>query len=187
MYQLVAIAASAGGLRALATVLGGLPRQFPVPLAIVQHMDPRRVSLLAGILARRTALAVKEAVGHEVMRAGVAYIAPPDHHFVVADGRSVSLTHTARVHFARPSADVLFASASRACGKRLIAVVLTGAGQDGADGVCAVKGVGGIVIAQDEESSAFFSMPHAAIATGIVDFVLPLDSIADKLIELTRN
>jgi two-component system chemotaxis response regulator CheB len=187
MYQLIAIGASAGGLKALGVLLSGLPRQFPVPLAIVQHLHPDRASLLAHLLSRRTALEVKEAAASDVLRAGVAYIAPPDHHFCIAMGGSISLTHSAPVHFSRPSADVLFASASRACGSRLIAVVLTGAGTDGADGVAAVKHGGGLVIAQDEESSAFFSMPQAAIATGIVDFVLPLNSIATKLIELTRG
>jgi two-component system, chemotaxis family, protein-glutamate methylesterase/glutaminase len=183
----VAIAASAGGLTALTTLLGGLPRQFPVPLAIVQHLDPNHASFLADILSRRTQLSVKEAVAREVMRAGVAYVAPPDWHLLVGGGRCISLTHTEPIHHARPSADVLFASAARACGSRVIAVVLTGAGSDGAAGACLVKSGGGLVIAQDEASSAFFSMPQAAIATGIVDFVLPLDAIADKLVELTSH
>jgi two-component system chemotaxis response regulator CheB len=187
MYQLVAIAASAGGLTALTTLLGSLPRQFPVPLAIVQHLHPNHASLLADILSRRTQLCVKEAVAREVMRAGVAYVAPPDWHLQVGGGRCISLTHTEPIHHSRPSADVLFASAARVCGSRVIAVVLTGAGSDGAAGACLVKNEGGLVIAQDQASSAFFSMPQATIATGIVDFVLPLDAIADKLIELTSR
>lgn len=187
MYQVVAMAASAGGLTALATLLGRLPRDFPVPLAVVQHLDPRHESLVAAILARRTALIVKEAVERESMQGGVVYVAPPDHHFLIAAGPSVSLTHTDRVHYVRPSADLLFDSASRACGAGVIAVVLTGAGSDGADGVAAIKHGGGVVIAQDEASSAFFGMPQAAIATGIVDYILPLPAIADKLIELTTR
>jgi len=187
MYQLVAIATSAGGLTALANLLSRLPREFPVPLAVVQHMDPRHESLLAGILARRTTLLVKQAEQREAMLAGVVYVAPPDQHLLVGGGRLVTLTHSAPVHHSRPSADVLFESASRVLGSQVIAVVLTGAGSDGAAGVSAVKNEGGVVIAQDEASSAFFGMPHAAIATGIVDFVLPLDEIADKLIELTKN
>jgi two-component system chemotaxis response regulator CheB len=187
MYQVVAIAASAGGLTALATLLGRLPREFPIPLAVVQHVDPRHISLVPEILARRTDLTVKAAVEREPMLAGVVYVAPPDRHFLIGGGRLVSLTSTAPVHYVRPSADLLFESAARMCGAHVIAVVLTGAGSDGAAGVVAVKSVGGTVIVQDEASSAFFGMPQAAIATGIVDFVLPLESIADKLIELTRN
>lgn len=111
----------------MATLLQRLPREFPVPLAIVQHVDPRHDSLVADILSRRTALIVKQAVEQEAMLAGVAYVAPPDRHFLVGGGRSVSLTHTEPVHYLRPSADLLFESASRICGSHVIAVVLTGA------------------------------------------------------------
>jgi len=187
MYQVVAIGASAGGLTALATVLSGLSREFPVPIAVVQHLDPSHHSVVAEILARRTPLIVKPAEPHEPMVGGVVYVAPPDHHLLIGGGRSVKLTQTKPVHYVRPSADQLFESAARTCGTGVIAVVLSGAGSDGADGAEAVKRRGGIVIAQDQASSAFFGMPHAAIATGIVDFVLPLEQIADKLVELTRH
>jgi two-component system, chemotaxis family, protein-glutamate methylesterase/glutaminase len=187
MYQVVAIAASAGGLTALATVLSGLPREFPLPIAVVQHLDPSHESLVPEILARRTRLVVKSAEPREPMVGGVVYVARPDHHLLIGGGRSVKLTRTKPIHFVRPSADRLFESAARICGAGVIAVVLTGAGCDGAAGVEAVKRRGGIVIAQDQASSAFFGMPHAAIATGIVDFVLPLEQIAYKLVELTRH
>src|SRR5262249_53422783 len=108
-------------------------------------------------------------------------------HLLIGGGRSIQLSDTDPVHHVRPSADVLFESASRVCGDHVIAVVLTGAGGDGAEGASLVKSMGGLVIAQDEATSAFFSMPSAAIATGVVDYILPLEAIADKLIELTRN
>lgn len=187
MFQLVVIAASAGGLKALGTLLEGLPREFPMPVAVVQHVDPNHDSRVADILSRRTAMTVKQAVADEPMMAGVVYVAPPDYHLLIGGGGLVKLTHTEPVHYVRPSADLLFESASRSCGGQVIAVVLTGAGSDGAAGVSAVKNVGGTVIVQDQASSAFFGMPQAAIATGIVDFVLPLDAIADKLLELARN
>src|ERR1051325_1762071 len=107
------MAASAGGIAALATVLETLPAQFPIPIAIVQHIDPNHVSLVADILARRTALRVKQAEAREPLFSGVVYVAPPNHHFLIGAGPSVRLTDTEKVHFVRPSADELFQSAAR--------------------------------------------------------------------------
>jgi two-component system chemotaxis response regulator CheB len=100
------------------------------------------------------------------------------------EDRTLSLTQTALVHFVRPSADLLFESVAAAYCERAIAVVLTGSGSDGSMGVRAIKKMGGSVIAQDEETSEYFAMPSAAIGTGDVDFVLPIDDIADALVSL---
>jgi two-component system chemotaxis response regulator CheB len=181
---LVVMAASAGGLSALTTVLAHLPGGFPLPIAIVQHLDPDHVSLIAHILGRRTPLKVKEAEAHERLLAGVVYIAPRGQHLLVGGGLSAQLTDSAKVHYVRPSADVLFVSAARR-GRHVIGVVLTGTGQDGAEGAVAIKLAGGTVIAQDKGSSAFFGMPQAAIDAGAVDLVLPLDAIAPNLIALS--
>ena len=97
------------------------------------------------------------------------------------------LTHTAKVEYVRPSADVLFESAAAVYAQKVIAVVLSGTGRDGKDGVRAVKEAGGVTLAQDEASAQHFGMPRAAIETGVVDFVLPLEEIALKLLELTRT
>ena len=183
-YHLVVVAASAGGLTALASVLEKLPPEFPVPLGIVQHVDPNHKSLVASILGRHTALKVQQAREHDSMIGGHVYVAPPGMHMVVEPGYAVHLTHTAPVHFVRPSADLLFESAARSCGP-VIAVVLTGTGSDGATGAAAVRDAGGIVIAQDEATSAFFGMPHAAIVSGVVNYVLPIESIGAALIDLT--
>ena len=180
------MAASAGGISALATVLERLPAQFPIPIAIVQHVDPNHVSLVADILARRTELRVKQAEAHEPMLGGVVYIAPPNHHLLIGGGLSVRLTDTERVHFVRPSADELFQSAAKS-GRQIIGVVLTGTGTDGARGAAAIRLAGGLVIAQDAASSAFFGMPHAAIEAGAVDRILPLDAIGPTLIALSRT
>jgi two-component system, chemotaxis family, protein-glutamate methylesterase/glutaminase len=178
-FDLVAVAASAGGLKAIAHVMGALPREFPAALVVVQHLDPRHRSLMAEILARRTALKVKEAAEGDRLVAGTAYIAPPNQHLLVnADGR-LSLSQTKLVHFVRPSADLLFESAAAAYGERAIAVVLTGTGTDGAMGVRAIKKMGGTVIAQ--EPAEFAGMPAAALETGMVDFALPLEEIAPAL------
>ncbi len=115
------------------------------------------------------------------------YVAPPGLHVLVNPDATMSLSKAELVHFVRPSADLLFESAAASFTDRVIAVVLTGSGQDGATGVRAVKKMGGTVLAQDEESSAYFGMPGAAIATGCVDFVLPLDEIAAALMILTKS
>ena len=185
-YHLVALAASAGGLSALATVLGRLPRSFPLPVAIVQHIDPNKESLMASILGRRTALHVQQAVDSDSMSVGHVYVAPPGMHMVICPGNAIHLTHSAPVHFVRPSADLLFESAARSSGA-VIAVVLTGNGMDGAAGAAVVRSAGGLVIAQDQATSAFFGMPHAAIISGVVDFVLPLEEIGPALIDLAGS
>jgi two-component system, chemotaxis family, protein-glutamate methylesterase/glutaminase len=183
-FEIVAIAASAGGLTAFTRVLGALPASFGATIVAVQHLDPRHRSLMAEIIGRRSRIPVREAVAGAHVRAGQAYLAPPDHHMLINRDGSVSLTHTELVNFVRPSADLLFESVAAAYGKRAIAVVLTGTGHDGSMGVTAIKQRGGTVIAQDEGSSDFFGMPSAAIRTGVVDFVLPLDEIPAALLSL---
>src|SRR5260221_3679553 len=146
------VAASAGGLSALATMLGGLPADFPIPLAVVQHIDPNRVSMMAEILGRSTTLHVKQASDREVLAAGFVYIAPPAAHMLIKPGLRIELGHDKAVHFVRPSADRLFESAARTSAP-VIGIVLTGTGLDGASGVTAVKAAGGFVIVQDKASS----------------------------------
>jgi len=183
-YEVVALAASAGGLNALTHVLAALPKDFPAALVVVQHLDPRHRSVMADILSRRTALAVKQAVDGERLQSGAAYIAPPNRHLLVNPDRSVALTQTELVHFVRPSADLLFESTAASFKERAIAVVLSGSGQDGAMGVKAIKKMGGTVIVQDARTADFTGMPDAAIATGLADFILALDEIAPALEKL---
>ncbi len=183
-FEIVALAASAGGLTALTVVLAELPADFPAPVAIVQHLDPRHRSLMADILGRRTRLQVKQGEEGDKLQPGWVYIAPPDHHLLVNRDESLSLSQSELVHFVRPSADLLFESMAASYGERSIAVVLTGSGSDGEMGVQAVKKRGGTVIAQDEETAEYFGMPSAAIATKCVDFILPLEEIAPALVTL---
>lgn len=183
-FDVIAMAASAGGLKALTTILSALPPTFPAAILIVQHVDPRHKSLMAAILERRTQLAVKEGANGDRLRPGTVYIAPPDYHLLVDGDGTLSLSHSELVHFVRPSADLLFESVAASYRERAIAVVLTGTGSDGAMGVQAIKKMGGTVIAQDEASAEFFGMPGAAIQTGGVDFVLPLDEIASSVMTL---
>ena len=186
-YEIVAFASSAGGLPALMSILSSLPADFAAPIVIVQHLDPRHRSLLAGLLSRRSELKVVNAEEGDTLQPGVAFIAPPDRHLLVVPDGTLSLTSSELVHFLRPSADLLFESVAAVFRDRALAVVLTGTGSDGSMGVRAIKKMGGSVIAQDEATSEFFGMPGAAIQTGCVDFVLPLEEIAGALLTLVNG
>jgi two-component system chemotaxis response regulator CheB len=177
----VAIAASAGGLNALSEVLRDLPANFPAAIVVVQHLSPDHPSSMAQILAKRTHLEVRQAEDGAQLRPGLVLIAPPDFHLLINPDATLTLSHSELVHFVRPSADPLFISLAAHFRHRAIAVVLTGTGRDGSLGLLAVKKWGGLVIAQDQATSAFFGMPSAAIGTGNVDMVLPLDKIAPAL------
>ena len=176
-FDIVAIAASAGGLTALTAVLGRLTADFGAAVVVVQHLDPRHRSLMPQIIGRRSSMPVHAAFDAMVLEPGNVYLAPPDRHLLVNRDGTISLTQTELVNFVRPSADLLFESVAAAYGERAIAVVLTGTGHDGSMGVTAIKKRHGTVIAQDEGSSEFFGMPSAAIKTGATDFVLALDEI----------
>jgi len=186
-FDVVALAASAGGLTALSSVLADLPAGFPAGILVVQHLDPRHRSLMADILNRRTRLEVKQAEDGDHLAPGRVYIAPPNRHLLLNGDGSLSLTQTELVHFVRPSADLLFESVAAGYKDRAIAVVLSGSGGDGSMGVKAIKKMGGTVLAQDQRTSEFFGMPGAAIHSGSVDFVLPLEEIAPALVTLVMK
>jgi two-component system, chemotaxis family, protein-glutamate methylesterase/glutaminase len=186
-FDVVALAASAGGLTALNRVLSALPSDFPAAVVVVQHLDPRHRSLMADILSRRTSLRVKQAEEGDTLTPAMVHIAPPNRHLLVNPDGTLSLSQSELVHFVRPSADLLFESAAASHKDRAIAVVLTGTGSDGAMGVQAIKKMGGTVIVQDEKTSQFFGMPAAAIQTGNADFILPLDEIAPALVTLVKG
>ncbi len=183
-YDIVMMAASAGGLAAISQVLGALPADFRLPVVIVQHLDPRHRSLMADILRRRTQIRVEEAIDGTKLEPATAYTAPPDEHLLVTPEGRLSLSHSELVHFVRPSADLLFESGAGAYPGRAIGVVLTGTGSDANMGVRAIAQTGGTVIVQDPSTAEFAGMPRAAIETGDVDFVLGLDEIGPALIVL---
>ena len=165
-YAIVLMAASAGGLAAISAVLGALPADFAIPVLVVQHLDPRHVSLMSEILRRRTSLRVEDATAGTRVEAGTVYLAPPDEHLLVTGDGRLRLSHADPVHFVRPSADLLFESAAESFPGRAIGVVLSGTGSDGNMGVRALERAGGTVIAQDPDTAEFAGMPQAAIATG---------------------
>ena len=183
--RLIAIAASTGGPAALQTVLAPLPKELPVPILVVQHIATGFTNGLATWLARSTARTVKVAEGGEPLVAGTVYVAPDDRHLgATIDRRAVVSTEEPIGGF-RPSATYLFRSVAEAYGRTALAVILTGMGRDGVDGLRALQQAGGHVIAQDEESSVVFGMPGAAISERLANAVLPVDAIALRLAEAT--
>ena len=180
----VVIGASAGGIGALSTLLAGLPLDFPAPVIIVQHRAAKGGSLLVPILARQSRLRVCEAESGGAIEPGTVYIARPDLHLTVTDEGRFAYTDGHPIRHVLSSINPLFVSSAAVFGARAIAVVLSGAGSDGTDGVQAVKAQGGVVIAQDEATSLQFGMPGSAIAAGVVDFVLPIQEIAPALVHL---
>ncbi|MFI7116763.1 chemotaxis protein CheB [Amycolatopsis sp. NPDC049868] len=186
-YEIVAIGASAGGVKALLTVLKALPADFPVPLVIVQHLDPRHDTVLAELLDRRSRLRVKLAEDGDVVEPGVAYLAPPDRHLLVGPGGELRLSHRDKVRFVRPSADPLFESVAEVYGQRALVCVLTGTGCDGLAGARAVSSRGGTVVAEDPSTAEFKGMPQAVVNAAAVDLTLPLDEIAAALVALIEG
>ena len=183
-FRLVTVASSAGGVRALTELLSGFPGDFPVPIVIVQHLDPRHETVIADVLARHCALPVKLAEHEERVKDSTVYVAPPNRHLFIGADSILTLADGELVHFVRPSADLLFESAAGAYGSSTICCVLTGSGGDGSMGVRAIKARGGTVIVQDPELAEFRGMPEAAQEAAAVDFVLPLDQIASVVTRL---
>ncbi|MEP0892052.1 chemotaxis protein CheB [Leptolyngbya sp. PL-A3] len=164
-----------------------LPADFPAATLVVQHLSPSFPSQLVQILSQRTQLRVKSAATGDVLRPGTVYVAVPDHHLIVQPNGTLLLSDAPKMNFVRPAADKLLMSVANTYKSRAIAVVLTGRGSDGALGVLAIKKHGGTVIAQDNLTSEAFHMPQAAIATGNVDQVLPLEEIASMLVRLVTS
>ena len=183
-FDLVAIACSAGGLLAVGRILSELPADFTAPIALVMHLSAGHPSVLRDVLQRRTRLLVEWASEGARLRPGHVYIAPTDHHLLVNAKFVCELSGSSKVSYTRPAADVLFTSAAAALGGRVLGVVLTGAGQDGATGAVAIRAAGGTVLAQAPDSSDSRGMPTAAIERGGTDLVVPLDSVSAALISL---
>lgn len=186
---LVAIAASTGGPPALRDLLVGLPADFPIPIVVVQHIARGFVGALAHWLRAETGRPVVVAAHGDAALPGHVHIAPDDFHLGVAANRAggrptLTLSEAPAVGGFRPSATVLFESAAQAFGDELAAVILTGMGSDGVDGLRVVHARGGRVVAQDEATSVIYGMPREAARSGVVDAVLPLPEIARHLADL---
>jgi two-component system, chemotaxis family, protein-glutamate methylesterase/glutaminase len=182
-YAIVVIGTSYGGLRALTAICGGLPRDYPLPVAVVQHRSKDSDDTLRTLLSDGCALPVTEVEDKEEIRPGRVYIAPPDYHLLVEPGEFVLSTESP-VFYSRPSIDVLFESASDAYADRVVGVVLTGANSDGTGGLRRIKERGGFAIVQDPETAEGRTMPQSAVNGVQVDRILPIDQIPRVLIQL---
>lgn len=183
--SVIGIAASTGGPRAFEQVLGALPADFPLPVLAIQHITSGFLDGLLSWLDGIVKAPVRKAVDGQALEPGI-WFAPDDVHLVVDRGRQLRLDSQTVSGWHRPSADVLFTSLAASVGAGAVAVVLTGMGSDGADGVAAVRAGGGFAIAQDEHSSTIYGMPRAAADNG-ADLILPLEEIGRVLSRLPRR
>jgi len=188
-FEIVVVGASFGGPPAVERVLSGLPRDFPVPVVVCQHISPGHTAQWAELLDGRCVVHVVEAARNGRLEPGYAYIAPAGRHlrFMRAeDGGPVRIRLDAdfadSLHV--PSIDLMFSSAAQVFGARTLAVLLTGMGSDGATGMLSVRRAGGHTIAESEQTAAAYSMPGAAVGLGAVVDVLPIDRIASRVAEL---
>lgn len=180
--RIVVIGVSAGGLKALRTILPHLPAGYPLPVAAVIHRYPKYTGdHLERFLDRECSIRVKQAEEGERIRPGVACFAPPGKHMMVDAGLSVSLSGEGYVNCARPSADVLFNSATDACGPAVVGVVLTGTNSDGSLGLKKIKEGGGLAIVQSPETAEAQAMPRSAIEVAEPGHILDLDKIGPFL------
>jgi two-component system chemotaxis response regulator CheB len=179
--RIVGIAASTGGPSAVAQVLRSLPAAFPLPIVLVQHFSPGFAGGLAEWLGTQTAIRVEIAAHGDTLRPGVLLMAPDDYHLQVSAKGIVELSKGAVYKGLRPSANPMFESLARYYGPAALGIILTGMGDDGADGMLALHRAGGFTIAQNEESCIVYGMPGQAVERQAVDEILSLEQITARL------
>jgi two-component system, chemotaxis family, protein-glutamate methylesterase/glutaminase len=180
----VGMVASTGGPNALAKVLGGLPPDFPLPILVVQHMTASFLEGFAAWLGTVSSLPVELARAGGTPEAGRVYVAPGDRHLCLRAGQ-LFLDAGTPVSAQRPSGTVLFQSMARSVGSAALGVLLTGMGEDGAEGLREIRRAGGYTIAEDESTAVVYGMPAAAAQLAAVSESLPLHAIAPRLLSLT--
>lgn len=185
--QAIVVGASAGGVTALLSVFALLPRRFSVPVICVLHLPDDRESQLAEVFSRKLGRPVHEARDKESIEPGIIYVAGPGYHLSVERDRSLSLSQEERVHYSRPSIDILFESAADTYRQALVGVLLTGANEDGAAGLARIHQLGGLSIVQDPAQAQVATMPAAALALHRPDHILPLNGIGHLLAKLEQQ
>lgn len=179
--QAIIVAGSAGGVEALIKVLAGLPEGMQTPVICMLHLPANRDSRLAELFAERLPVPVREAADKQTIENGTLYFAGSGYHLSVEQDRTFSLSCEAPVHFARPAIDVLMTSAADVYGAGLMAILLTGANHDGADGMAQIHARGGLTVVQDPAEAQVSTMPQRAIDRDAPDLVLPLAGIRELL------
>ncbi len=182
--DLIAIGGSAGALDVLLEILPALPVSFAIPIVLVLHVPPNRPSLLERIFAAKCSLSVKEVDDKDPLRPRTLYIAPPNYHTLVERSGHLALSVDDPVHFSRPSIDVLFESVAEACGRRALAVLLSGSNEDGAGGLSVLSAAGARTIVQSPETAMYGEMPRAALALTSQHLVLSPREITHHLASL---
>ena len=185
-YQLVVIGCSWGGFQGLRRLFSDLPADFPIPVVVVQHRLAQANDGLDASMQSASAIPIMDVTDKEPLLGGAIYLAPSDYHTII-DGKSLALSTEDAVNFARPSIDVLFETAADSYGPSVIAVILTGANDDGAQGLRRVKELGGYTIVQDPGSAVRREMPDAALAQVRPNFVAPLEEIGPHLVQLCSS
>lgn len=188
VQRVVAIGASIGGLEALKQVLGALAADYPWPVIVLLHTSAGyRGTRLDTLLAQYCALPVREAEARRPLESGVVHLAPAGYHLLVEQNLRFSLSVDEKVSYVRPSADVLFESLAEAMGAGAIGVILTGANDDGAAGLAAIRARGGLALVQDPGEAQAPQMPQAALRVAGADHVLSLAAIGARLAALPRE
>jgi len=185
MIKAIVIGASFGGLDALKIILNGLPRKFKTSVFIVIHIGNNNVNTFISLLNQNDFFNVKEAEEKETIKEKTIYFAPPNYHLQVEDEHTLSLSTAEKVNFSRPAIDVLFETAAWAFKNELLGILLTGSNNDGAEGLKTIKTFGGTTIVQNPETALAKTMPQSGIKKSTPDFILNLEDIANKMIELT--
>lgn len=181
----VVIGASTGGPKALVYLISKLPEKIKVPIFIVQHMPKDFTTSFAARLNNETTVNVVEAQEGMLIQSGMIYLAPGDFHMTIEDNR-IKLNSDIKLHGVRPAVDYLFDSAASIYGERLLGIIMTGMGKDGAEGMSVIKDLGGHNIAQNEETCVVYGMPSSAVAKNAVHEILSLEDISIKLNQLIR-
>ncbi|RZK17734.1 MAG: chemotaxis protein CheB [Hymenobacter sp.] len=184
--DIVVVGASAGGVSALIALAKSLPADFAAPVLVVLHLSPNSPSVLPELMARESALPVRHARHEEVLKPGVIYVAPPDHHLLVEKDR-VLVARGPKENRFRPSIDALFRSAAYTYGPRVIGVVLTGYLDDGTSGLWSVQRLGGLAVVQDPQDAAVPFMPANALDYVAADYTVPLSALGSLLTRLTTE
>jgi len=187
-HDIIVIGVSAGGIKALRTLVAGLPHNLKASLFIVMHIPASPSSALPQILSRAGPLSALHPAEGTVIEQGKIYVAPPDYHLIIEEGY-LHLGTGPKEHYVRPAVNVLFRSAAQSYGPHVVGVVLTGFGQDGADGLLTIKRHGGVAVIQDPHDAPFPFMPQSALALAHnhVDYVIPLSNMAPLLIGLVSS
>ena len=186
-YDAIVVGASAGGLYALSGILENLPADYPIPVMVVQHRVKDQKHLLEEVLQSKCKIQIKQADEKENIQSGFVYIAPPDYHLLIESDRTFSLSSDEQVRYSRPSIDVLFETAAIVFKETLVAIILTGANNDGSGGIVEVEKYGGLTIAQDPAEAQFPFMPKAAIETKAVEHIWKLSEIQNFLLKITST